>query len=88
MAVCNLYLLASLSLFSSTRFYFSRVPDSGVAKHNISYDHVSHVKHGDGARAQTGVKFNGVEIDLNSLLLEKLPKWTEAMRPSAQYCKR
>ena len=61
---------------------YNRLGAHGLQKQNISYDHVSHVKHGDGARAQSGVKFAGVEIDLNSLLLDKLPKWSRAMRPS------
>lgn len=62
---------------------YKRLEDSGLTKHNISYDHVSHVKHGDSARAQTGVKFAAVEIDVNSLLLDKLPKWSSQMQPSS-----
>lgn len=54
---------------------YTRLNKSGLAKHNISYDHVTHVPHGDVARAQKDVKFVQVEIDLNSLLLEKLPSW-------------
>lgn len=61
---------------------YNRLGESGLAKYNISYDHVSHVKHGDSGRTQTGVKFAAVEIDVNSLLLSKLNKWTRDMRPS------
>lgn len=54
---------------------YTRLEKSGMQKLNLSYDMVSHVPHGDGARAQRDVKFVQVEIDLNSLLLEKLSKW-------------
>lgn len=61
---------------------YDRLGRSGLQKRNVSYDHVSHVQHGNDGRAQTGVKFASVEIDLNSLLVSKLPKWTAKMRPS------
>lgn len=59
---------------------YKRLGDLGLAKYNISYDYVHHVAHADSSRAQEGVKFAAVEIDLNSLLLEKLPKWNSHMR--------
>lgn len=55
---------------------YTRLSASNVKKLNVSYDHVSHVSHGDGERAQKGVKFAQVQIDLNQLLLEKLPQWS------------
>lgn len=63
---------------------YSRLGDYGLHKRNVSYDHVSHVKHGNGGRAQAGVKFVGVEIDLNQLLVSKLPKWNARM-PASVY---
>lgn len=57
---------------------YSRLQSSRMDKLNISYDYVSHVSHGDGKRAQQGVKFAQVQIDLNQLLLEKLPQWSSS----------
>lgn len=54
---------------------YNRLADANLTKLDISYDHVSHVEHGNSGRAQTGVKFVTVEIDLNSLLLAKLKPW-------------
>lgn len=59
---------------------YTRLSANQVKKLNISYDHVSHVSHGDGSRAQKGVKFAQVQIDLNQLLLEKLPPWSRSYR--------
>lgn len=57
---------------------YKRLGSAGLTKMNISYDHVSHVRHGDSGRAQTGVKFVTVEIDLNALLLERIDKpWSK-----------
>lgn len=56
---------------------YTRLRASNIDKLNMSYDHVSHVSHGDGSRAQKGVKFAQVQIDLNQLLLEKLPVWSQ-----------
>lgn len=58
---------------------YTRLTANNVEKLNISYDHVRHVSHGDGSRAQRGVKFAQVQIDLNQLLLEKLPPWSKGM---------
>ncbi len=56
---------------------YTRLGKAGIAKKNISYAHVSHVPHGDGARAQRDVRFVQVEIDLNRLLLDGLnDSWT------------
>lgn len=57
---------------------YSRLQSNRVDKLNISYDYVGHVSHGDGKRAQQGVKFAQVQIDLNQLLLEKLPQWSSS----------
>eukprot|EP00737_Agarophyton_chilense_P001047 gb/GEZJ01001162.1/.p1 GENE.gb/GEZJ01001162.1/~~gb/GEZJ01001162.1/.p1 ORF type:complete len:524 (-),score=80.65 gb/GEZJ01001162.1/:1324-2895(-) len=57
---------------------YTRLQASKMEKLNVSYDHVNHVSHDDGKRAQRGVKFAQVQIDLNQLLLEKLPQWSSA----------
>ena len=65
---------------------YNRLAGSGLSKMNISYDHVSHVKHGDLSRAQSGVKFATVEIDLNSILLQKIGKpWNKDFTTSTRY---
>ncbi|KAI0564065.1 Galactosyltransferase [Gracilaria domingensis] len=67
---------------------YTRLQASKLEKLNISYDHVNHVSHGDGKRAQSGVKFAQVQIDLNQLLLEKLPQWSPSFlnaNDSTQY---
>eukprot|EP00178_Gracilaria_changii_P024419 TRINITY_DN735_c0_g2_i1.p1 TRINITY_DN735_c0_g2~~TRINITY_DN735_c0_g2_i1.p1 ORF type:complete len:757 (-),score=99.13 TRINITY_DN735_c0_g2_i1:195-2465(-) len=67
---------------------YTRLQASKMEKLNVSYDHVTHVSHGDGKRAQRGVKFAQVQIDLNQLLLEKLPQWSSSflnMNDSSQY---
>jgi len=56
---------------------YNRLASRNFDKLNISYDHVSHVSHGDKKRAQKGVKFTQVQIDLNQLLLERLPEWSK-----------
>eukprot|EP00737_Agarophyton_chilense_P002648 gb/GEZJ01003033.1/.p1 GENE.gb/GEZJ01003033.1/~~gb/GEZJ01003033.1/.p1 ORF type:complete len:763 (-),score=107.53 gb/GEZJ01003033.1/:408-2696(-) len=64
---------------------YNRLGEAGLQKKNISYDHVSHVKHGNAGRAQSGVKFATVEIDLNSLLLEKLKPWSNGINMGSTY---
>ena len=64
---------------------YKRLDDAGFKKMNISYDHVSHVQHGNSGRAQTGVKFVTVEIDLNSLLLAKLKPWSKQSTLTTRY---
>eukprot|EP00178_Gracilaria_changii_P010405 TRINITY_DN3027_c0_g1_i1.p1 TRINITY_DN3027_c0_g1~~TRINITY_DN3027_c0_g1_i1.p1 ORF type:complete len:762 (+),score=106.69 TRINITY_DN3027_c0_g1_i1:1625-3910(+) len=64
---------------------YNRLGEAGLKKKNISYDHVSHVKHGNAGRAQSGVKFAAVEIDLNSLLLEKLKPWSRDTSTGSTY---
>lgn len=58
---------------------YTRLQQAHLTKLNISYDYVEHVEHDDSVRAQQGVKFAQVQIDVNRLLLEKLPQWTAAM---------
>lgn len=64
---------------------YKRLDGAGLKKMNISYDHVSHVQHGDNGRAQTGVKFATVEIDLNALLLTKLKPWARGIPIATRY---
>lgn len=64
---------------------YNRLGSSGLEKHNISYDHVSHVEHSNSGRAQSGVKFVTVEIDLNSLLLAKLKPWNKDVSSASRY---
>lgn len=64
---------------------YNRLGDAGFKKMNISYDHVSHVSHDNTGRAQSGVKFATVEIDLNSLLLAKLKPWNKAIGMGTNY---
>lgn len=64
---------------------YNRLHHAGFKKLNISYDHVSHVSHDNTGRAQSGVKFATVEIDLNSLLLSKLKPWSKNIGMGTHY---
>lgn len=64
---------------------YTRLIHSGLKKHNISYDHITHVPHDDTARAQRDVNFVQVEIDLNALLLKSLPKWNSSTLNNEQW---
>lgn len=65
---------------------YNRLGTAGFKKMNISYDHVSHVSHDNTGRAQAGVKFAMVEIDLNSILLSKLDNaWSKTHGPGTKY---
>lgn len=64
---------------------YNRLSNAGYKKLNISYDHVSHVSHDNSGRAQSGVKFATVEIDLNSLLLAKLKPWSKSTGMETHY---
>lgn len=67
---------------------YKRLEGKGnMTKLNLSFDHVSHVPHSDGARAQHDVKFVQVEIDLNSLLLSQLGIWNSSsmLKPDQQW---
>eukprot|EP00172_Hildenbrandia_rubra_P002537 Plantae.Rhodophyta-Hildenbrandia_rubra.ctg3438.p1 GENE.Plantae.Rhodophyta-Hildenbrandia_rubra.ctg3438~~Plantae.Rhodophyta-Hildenbrandia_rubra.ctg3438.p1 ORF type:complete len:739 (+),score=100.20 Plantae.Rhodophyta-Hildenbrandia_rubra.ctg3438:301-2517(+) len=55
---------------------YGRLTKAGVSKHNISYEHVNHVPHGNEDRVRSRTEFVQVEIDFNRLLLEKLPPWS------------
>lgn len=58
---------------------YTRLQDANFTKLNFSYQYVTHVPHDDSQRAQQGVKFAQVQIDVNRLLLEKLPPWSYRM---------
>jgi len=58
---------------------FRRLVAAGAAQRALDYGCLRHVPHGDRARAQAGVRFVGVEIDVNALLLEALPPWSAAL---------
>lgn len=64
---------------------YQRLGTAGFEKLNISYDHVSHVSHDNTGRAQSGVKFVMVEIDLNSILLSKLKPWSKTIDTMTKY---
>ncbi|PXF47436.1 hypothetical protein BWQ96_02767 [Gracilariopsis chorda] len=62
---------------------YERLEASGADRLNVSFDHVSHISHEDESRAQTGVKFPRVQIDINRLILEKIAKpWNRSFRRS------
>lgn len=61
---------------------YTRLQNANLTKANFSYDHVTHINHNDSVRAQEGVKFARVQIDVNRLLLEKLPPWSSLMYAS------
>lgn len=63
---------------------YARLVASGLSKRVINYDTLTHVPHGDGERGQAGVRFVGVEIDVNALLLRGLPPWSSALAASAR----
>lgn len=63
---------------------YARLVASGLAKRVINYDTLTHVPHGDGVRGQAGVRFVGVEIDVNALLLRGLSPWSSALAASAR----
>eukprot|EP00178_Gracilaria_changii_P018943 TRINITY_DN54_c0_g1_i4.p1 TRINITY_DN54_c0_g1~~TRINITY_DN54_c0_g1_i4.p1 ORF type:complete len:702 (+),score=135.17 TRINITY_DN54_c0_g1_i4:190-2295(+) len=51
---------------------YERLEASGAERLNVSFDHFTHISHEDKIRAQEGVKFPRVQIDVNRLILEKL----------------
>lgn len=55
---------------------YRRLVASGLAKRTIDYDTITHVPHGDRERAQASVRFVGVEIDMNALLLRTITPWS------------
>lgn len=62
---------------------YDRLVRHNFTRKNVSYDHVSHIDHQDSSRAQQGVKFPRVQIDINRLLLERINKpWQRTSRPS------
>lgn len=61
---------------------YTRLQNANLTKLNISYDHVHHVRHNDSVRTQEGVKFAQVQIDVNRLILEKIPPWSSLMYSS------
>ncbi|CDF41083.1 unnamed protein product [Chondrus crispus] len=62
---------------------YKRLTKSGMRKMNISYDEIRHEHHSDDMRAQESVKFPRAQIDMNSLLLEKINSpWGSGYRKS------
>lgn len=62
---------------------YNRLMKLGLERRNISYDVISHIRHHDAARAQTGVAFPRVQIEFNKMLVEVAPEhWTRAMNMS------
>lgn len=62
---------------------YKRLLHAGMKRLNVSYDQVRHIEHADKSRAQEGVKFPRVQIDMNSLLLEKIDRpWEKSDRAS------
>lgn len=59
---------------------YNRLIGRNFKRLNLSYDYISHHSHDDSSRAQTGVKFAQVQIDVNQLLLEQLTPWSKTMR--------
>lgn len=57
---------------------YARLASQKLKRLNISYKHINHTWHDDRNRLQQGVKFAQVQIDLNQLLLEKLPLWSKS----------
>lgn len=57
---------------------YNRLTSKNMAKFNLSYDHISHVSHGDESRTPASMQVPKVEIEVNRLLLEKLPQWSAA----------
>lgn len=62
---------------------YTRLEAKHLTRLNVSYDHVAHTPHDDASRAQSGVKFAQVQIDVNRILLEKLAPWSESIMRSA-----
>lgn len=63
---------------------YARLVAAGLAKRTIDYDAITHVAHGDRERGQASVRFVGVEIDVNALLLRGLPPWSSALAAGAR----
>lgn len=62
---------------------YKRLLHAGMKRLNVSYDEVRHIEHADKSRAQEGIKFPRVQIDMNSLLLEKIDRpWGNSDRAS------
>lgn len=58
---------------------YARLVAAGLVKRTIDYDAITHIPHGDRERAQASVRFVGVEIDVNALLLRGLPPWSSTL---------
>lgn len=54
---------------------FARLERAGLKWYALDYDHLEYVPHADELRLQSGVEFPEVNMDFNSLLLERLPEW-------------
>ncbi|CAN8061899.1 unnamed protein product [Agarophyton chilense] len=62
---------------------YERLEASGAKRRNVSFDHYTHISHEDKFRAQEGVKFPRVQIDINRLILEKIAQpWNKTFQRS------
>lgn len=62
---------------------YERLASIGITRLNMSYDHLTHLQHGDEQRGQGAVKFARAQIDMNRLLLEKIGwRWGRGSRGS------
>lgn len=62
---------------------YLRLINVGAHRYNISYSDIAHLHHTDKRRAQDGIRFPTVEIDMNSLMLEKInQRWDSTLRAS------
>ncbi|KAA8497079.1 hypothetical protein FVE85_0808 [Porphyridium purpureum] len=46
-----------------------------LERKTFNYDLIAHLPHGDSDRGQKGIRFVQAEVDLNRILLDKLPSW-------------
>ncbi|KAJ8900762.1 hypothetical protein NDN08_000063 [Rhodosorus marinus] len=58
---------------------YKRLDNRGIKRQVVNYDLVLHYPHGNEARGQKGVKFPQVEVDVNSLLLDRMELWSKTV---------
>lgn len=54
---------------------FNRLEGVGLMRYKLDYNQLAHTSHGDAIRKQNGMSLPEVNIEYNSLLLERLPQW-------------